>query len=148
MKKIVAILISSLILNSGISQNRKISVDSVWTFSYPDFLSFKEAVDSNVFIYSSYYKSDMYFEFLEDSMLVKTYIKDSLVESSHVCEILRGRKEIVYKTHPRVKGRIYDGHFTIIFKNRRKKTPIIFVCGYTEPDVINGIIAPHPRIKK
>ena len=75
-----------LFLNTSFSQTKKIGFDSLWSFSYPDFIDIRTTIDSNIFIASTYTERKyMVFVFNEDSSSVKTYINDSLVESSYIC---------------------------------------------------------------
>lgn len=140
MRKIILTLSFLLCLSSGFSQTRKITGDSIWIFSHPDFVTLKEALDSSLLLSSSYEKSNWIFVFSEDSMTVKSYLGDSLAETSHICEIIRQKKVTIYKTHPVIKGKLYDGQFTIFYKDRRKRKPQILTGGYLEPDITNGFI--------
>lgn len=145
MRKTVLILAFMLCLTSGFSQTRKITGDSIWIFSHPDFVTLNEALDSNLFISSSYEKSNWIFVFSEDSMTVKSYLKDSLAETSHICEIIRQKKQTTYKTHPIINGRLYDGQFVIFYKDKRKRKPDFLVAGYSEDGMENRFIVFHLR---
>lgn len=136
-----------LFLNTGFSQTKKIGFDSLWSFSYPEFIDIRTAIDSNLFISSTYTeRKDMVFVFNEDSSSVKTYINDSLVESSYICEVIRNKKQITYKTHVKYMGSICEGHFTISYKNRWKRKIEFVTGGFSEPDIVNGFVCFHPRI--
>jgi hypothetical protein len=146
MKKALLILLSVLISSSGFSQTRKLVGDSIWCFSHPDFLTLREALDSSLFISSTYDRSNWTFVFSEDSMTVKSYLGDSLAETSPICEIIRREKVTIYKTHPIINGKLHDGQFTIFDRNKRKRKPQILTGGYSEPDITNGFIVFNPRL--
>lgn len=142
-------LLMCLLLNTGYSQDKKIGFDSLWSFSYPDFIDIRDAIDSNLFIASTYTeRKDMVFVFNKDSGYVKTYINDSLVESSYICEIIKNKKQVTYKTHVKYNGTICEGYFTIFYKNRWKRKIELVTGGFSEPDIVNGFVCFHPHYVK
>ena len=149
MKKILLSLIMCLILNTGYSQDKKIGFDSLWSFSYPDTISLRTALDYSQFIASTYNeRKDMIFVFNEDSGYVKTYVNDTLVESSYICEIIRKKKQDTYKTHVKYKGTIYEGYFTIFYTTKKKQKIEIITGGFSQPDITNGFMCFHPHYVK
>ena len=148
MRKAILTLVLMTCLTPGFSQTRKITGDSIWVFSHPDFVTLNEALDSNLFISSSYEKSNWIFVFSEDSMTVKSYLKDSLAETSHICEIIRQKKQTTYKTHPIINGRLHDGQFTIFYKDKRKRKPDFLVAGYTDDGIECRFIVFHLKSVK
>ena len=144
MRKTILTLAFMLCLTSGFSQTRKVTGDSIWIFSHPDFVSLKEALDSNLLLSSSYDKSNWIFVFSEDSMTVKSYLKDSLAETSPICEIISQKKQTTYKTH----GKPHDGQFTIFYKDKRKRKPDLLVAGYSDDGIECKFIVFHLRSVK
>lgn len=134
------------IINTGFSQSKKIGFDSLWAFSYPDFLNVSEAIDSNMLIASTYeQRRDMVFVFNEDSLSVKTYVNDSLIESSYICEIIHGKKQVTYKTHVKYNGTMYHGYFTIFYKGLFNRKLDLITGGFSEPDITNGFVCFKPH---
>ena len=148
MRKTILTLAFMLCLTSGFSQTRKITGDSIWIFSHPDFVSLKEALDSSLLLSSSYEKSNWIFVFSEDSMTVKSYLKDSLAETSPICEIIKQKKQTTYKTHPIINGKPHDGQFTIFYKDKRKRKPDLLVAGYSDDGIECKFIVFHLRSVK
>ena len=148
MRKAILTLALMACLTPGFSQTRKVAGDSIWIFSHPDFVTLKEALDSSLLLSSSYEKSNWIFVFSEDSMTVKTYLKDSLAETSHICEIIKQEKQTTYKTHPVINGKLYDGQFTIFYKDKRKRKPDFLVAGYTDDGIECRFIVFHLRSVK
>ena len=148
MRKAILTLVLMTCLTPGFSQTRKITGDSIWIFSHPDSLTLSQTLESNLFISSSYEKSNWIFVFSEDSMTVKSYLKDSLAETSHICEIIRQKKQTTYKTHPVINGRLHDGQFTIFYKDKRKRKPDLLVAGYTDDGIECRFIVFHLKSVK
>ena len=140
MKKLFSLIIVLLSLNTALSQTwnkRTIYTDTIWRFVYPNYLSIKEAIDSSVFIFSEYTEYKGRFVFNEDSMTVKTYHIDSLVEVSPIVKIEYSDGTIAYNTRitlpnnplPPV-GPLIDGKFVIMSDD--KNNPIMLFGGYSE----------------